>query len=252
MPSGSSTRPDRQAKAAELRAAAAKAEARRRTLLVSSVIAVLVVVIVVVFVIVQNTRRDSETASATPPGNIGASNSIVVGEDSAPVKIVVYEDFQCPYCAQFESANRDQIAAWVKAGNVQMQYRPIAFLDASSTTEYSTRALNAAAAVQNSDPADWVQFHNLLFENQPAEGTAGLTDAQLIAYAVQAGADKATITKDVNEQTYQGWTVRVTEDSSKAGISSTPTVLVNGKSVASPDAATMKSTVEAAIAAAKK
>ncbi len=251
MASGSSTRDSRQAKAAEMRAAAAKAEARRRTLLVSSVIAVLVVVIVVVFVVVQNTRRDNATADAVAPANIAADNSIVAGEDSAPVKIVVYEDFQCPYCAQFESANRDQIAAWVKAGDVQMQYRPIAFLDASSSTNYSTRALNAAAAVQNSDPADWVQFHNLLFENQPAEGTAGLTDAQLIDYAVQAGADKATITKAVNDETYKGWTAKVTEDSSKAGVASTPTVKVNGKDVTSPDAATMKSTVEAAIAAAK-
>jgi len=251
MASGSSTRPARAAKAAELRAAAAKAEARRRTLLVSSVVAVLVVAIVAVFVVVQNTRRDNATASAATPANIAADNSIVAGEASAPVKVIVYEDFQCPYCAQFEAANRVQLAAWVKDGSVQVQYRPIAFLDASSTTEYSTRALNAAAAVQNTDPDAFVKFHDLLFENQQAEGTAGLTDDQLIKYAVQAGADEATIKKAVDEETYKGWTARVTEDSSKAGVASTPTVKVNDKTVDSPDAATMKSTVEAAIAAAK-
>ncbi len=211
MTSGRSTREARQAKVAQLRADTAKAEARRRTLVVGSVVAVLVVVIVSVFVVVQNTRRDDATSSAATPANIGSDNSIVDGPDSAPVKIVIYEDFQCPYCAQFEAANREQLADWVAAGDVQVQYRPIAFLDSASTDKYSTRSLNAAAAVVNSAPDAFLEFHNLLFENQPAEGGAGLTDDQLIDYAVQAGASEAEIRTAVEDLTYEGWTARVTE-----------------------------------------
>ena len=247
MTSGRSTREARQAKAAQLRSAAAKAEARRRTLLVSSVVAVLVVVIVSVFVVVQNTRRDDATSSAAPPANLGGDNSIVAGQDSAPVEVVIYEDFQCPYCAQFEAANREQLAAWVASGDVQVQYRPIAFLDSASTDKYSTRSLNAAAAVVNSAPEAFEEFHNLLFENQPAEGGAGLTDEQLIDYAVQAGAPEAEIRTAVEDLTYEGWTARVTEASSKAGVSGTPTVQVNGTALENLDAASLKSAVDAAL-----
>lgn len=249
MASGSSTRDERQAKVAQLRAASAKAESRRRTLVVGSVVAVLVAVIVGVFVVVQNTRRDEATSSAATPANVGGDggNSIVAGPDGAPVKVVIYEDFQCPYCAQFEAANRDQLAAWVAAGDVQVQYRPIAFLDQASTDKYSTRSLNAAAAVVNSSPDAFAEFHNLLFENQPAEGGAGLTDEQLIGYAVQAGASEAEIRTAVEDLTYEGWAARVTEASSKAGISGTPTVQVNGTALENLDAASLKSAVDAAL-----
>lgn len=156
-----------------------------------------------------------------------------------------------PYCAQFEAANREQLAAYVKAGDVQVQYRPIAFLDNASTDKYSTRALNAAAAVQNIAPDAFLGFHNLLFENQPGEGGAGLTDDQLVKYAVQAGAPEAAIRTAVDDLTYEGWTARVTEASSKDGVSGTPTVLVDGTALKTPDAASLKTAVDTALAAAK-
>ncbi|GAA3637291.1 hypothetical protein GCM10022223_65160 [Kineosporia mesophila] len=251
MASGSSTRDARQAKAVQMRAAAAKAEARRRTLVVGSVVLVVVLAIVGVFVVVQAANRDSSTSSAADPANLGGDNSIVQGKDTAPVKVVIYEDFQCPYCAQFEAANREQLVQMAKDGDVQVQYRPIAFLDRASTTNYSTRSLNAVAAVVNSSPDAFLEFHNLLFENQPEEGSAGLSDEQLVAYAVQAGADEATIKKAVDDQTYKGWTERVTEASSKAGISGTPTVKVNGTALENLDAASLKKAVDTALAAAQ-
>ena len=64
----------------------------------------------------------------------------------------------------------------------------MAFLDRASTTNYSSRALDAAAAVVDTAPGSFQAFHDLLYANQPEEGSAGLTDAQLLDYAVQAGA----------------------------------------------------------------
>ncbi|MBT0768904.1 thioredoxin domain-containing protein [Kineosporia sp. J2-2] len=251
MASGRSTRDARQAKVAEMRAQAAKAEARRRNLLISGIVAALAVVIVVGFVVVQNASRDDKSVSDATPANIGTDNSIVDGEDSAPVKVVVYEDFQCPYCAQFEAANREQLAQYVKDGDVQVQYRPIAFLDRASTDDYSTRSLNAVAAVVNSSPDAFLEFHNLLFENQPEEGGAGLTDDQLVDYAVQAGADEATVKTAVDDMTYEGWTADVTDAASQAGVSGTPTVKINDTALESLDAASLKTAVDKALAAAK-
>jgi len=251
MASGRSTREERAAKVAQMRAQAAKAEARRRNLIVTSIVIVIVAAIVVGFVIVQQARRDSATAESATPANIGADNSIVIGQDSAPVTVVVYEDFQCPYCAQFEAANREQLADWTDSGDVQVQYRPIAFLDSASTDDYSTRSLNAVGAVMDVSPDSFLEFHNLLFENQPEEGGAGLTDQQLIDYAVQAGAPEEEITAPIEDLSFEGWTARVTEDSSQAGVSGTPTITVNGTSVQQLDAATLKSAVDDALAAAE-
>jgi protein-disulfide isomerase len=240
------TREARQEKLAAMRAQAARQQARRRTALATGIVLVVIALVVAIFVIVQNARRDGATASAAP-ANLGPDNSFVVGGGgNPPVTLVAYEDFQCPVCKQFEAANSSQIDTWVKAGTVKVEYRPIAFLDRMSSTKYSTRALNAAAAVLNSSPSAFPAFHELLFANQPAENSAGLSDAKLVDLAVQAGADRAAVTTAVKNQTYKGWTVSVTEAASKAGITATPTLQVNGETLKDYRPATVKAAVDAA------
>jgi protein-disulfide isomerase len=244
--SGRSTREQRQAKAAALRAQAAKAEARRRQAIVGGIVLVVVALAVAVFVVVQNARHDSATASKATPANLGADNSIVVGQASAPVTLTTYEDFQCPVCNQFEQANAAQIDTWVKAGTVKVEYRPVAILDRASSTNYSTRSLNAAAAVVNSAPSAFPAFHKALFANQPPENSAGLSDDKLIELAVAAGAPKAAVSAAVKDETYNSWTARATEAASKAGLTGTPWVKVNGQVIKEPTAANLKAAVDAA------
>jgi protein-disulfide isomerase len=244
--SGRSGREDRQAKAAAMRAAAAKAEARRRQLIVGSVVLVVIVLIIGVFVVVQNARRDTATASGATPANLGPSNSIVVGEASAPVTLVAYEDFQCPVCNDFEKLNAAQIDAWVKAGTVKVDYRPVSILDRASEDNYSTRALNAVGALVNSTPSAFPAYHKALFAAQPEENGPGLTNQKLIDLAVAAGAPKDAMTAAVNGETYKGWTVRATDQASKDGLSGTPRILVNGKEIKEWTAANLKTAVEAA------
>jgi protein-disulfide isomerase len=248
--SGRATREDRQAKAAAMRAQAARAEARRRSLIVGTALLAVIAVAVAVFVIVQNSKHSSAAAGGSTPANIGPGNSIVVGQASAPVTMIAYEDFQCPFCDKFEQANQIQIAAWVAAGSVKVEYRPIAFLDANSTDNYSTRSLNAVAALVNSTPSAFPAYHKLLFANQPSEGGPGLTAKQLVDLAVQAGAPRAAMSSAVNGETYKAWTVRVTDAASKDKVNATPTVRINGKDVPGKtllDPAAFKTYVEQAI-----
>ena len=246
MTSGSSTRDQRQAKASALRAQVARQEARRRQAIAGGVVLVVVALAVAVFVVIQNARHDDATAGATPPANIGPGNSIVVGQAGAPVTLTAYEDFQCPVCNDYEQANTAQIDTWVKAGTVKVEYRPVSILDRASSTNYSTRALNAAAAVVNSAPGAFPAFHQALFANQPAEGTAGLTDDKLIELAVAAGAPKAPVTAAIKDGKFKGWAAKVTEDASKDGLTGTPWVKVNGTVLKEPTAANLKAAVEAA------
>lgn len=235
-----------------MRAQAARAEARRRSMIVGGAVLTAIVLIVAIFVIVQNTRRDTATAGGMTPTGFDSNNSVTVGQAGAPVTVIAYEDFQCPICNQFEQANSAQLDAWVKAGSVKIEYRPIAFLDRNSTDNYSTRALNAVAALVSSTPSAFAAYHQSLFANQPAEGGPGLTDAKLVDLAVAAGAPKAAMDPAVKNETYKAWTVRVTDAASKAGVTGTPTVKVNGKQLSDNGAASLKQAVDAALAAAKK
>jgi protein-disulfide isomerase len=245
------TRENRQEKVAAMRAQAARAEARRRSIIVSGAVLAVIVLIVAIFVIVQNSNHTDKITGGSTPTGFDSNNSVTVGDAAAPVTVIAYEDFQCPVCREFEQTNSAQLDAWVKAGTVKIQYRPIAFLDRSSTTNYSTRSLNAAAALVTLKPSAFATFHKELFNNQPAEGSAGLTDKMLIALAVQAGAPQAGITAAVDHQSYKAWTVRVTDAASKAGVTGTPTVKVNGKQLSDNGAASLKAAVDAAVAAAK-
>jgi protein-disulfide isomerase len=218
-------------RAAEIRAAQERQERRRRTLLVTAV-GVLVLAIVLVVGYVVQSSRDTAGQAATPPSGAVGGYAVPTGPSSAPVKVAVYEDFLCPFCGQFETASRDALEKQVEAGKVQIQYHVVNFLDDSSTTEYSTRAANALAVVlDTSGPEVAKKFHDLLFEHQPEEGSAGLSDAQLVAYAVQAGATRSAVQPGITDRTYEQWVDNVNDQASKDGVNQTPTVRVDGKTV---------------------
>jgi protein-disulfide isomerase len=240
------TRESRQQKAAAMRAQAARAEARRRSMIAGGVVLAVIALIVAIFVVVQNARHTTASTGGATPTGFDANYSVTVGKTTAPVTVIAYEDFQCPICRQFEQANSAQLDAWVTAGTVKIEYRPISFLDRSSSTNYSTRALNAAAALVTLQPTAFATFHQELFNNQPAEGSAGLSDQTLIALAVQAGAPQAGMTTAITDQSYKAWTIRATDAASKAGVTGTPTIKVNGKQLSDNGAASLKTAVDAA------
>ncbi len=220
-------------KSAEMRARAAREEARRRNLLVLSAVLAVLVVVVGAWVIVRSASHEqavTAAASARPPRNL-VDGGILVGDTAATVTITRYEDFQCPACKSFENQNAAQLEKMVSDGTVKILYKPVSILDRASTTQYSTRALTAAAAVVDTSPSAFPAFHKLLFANQPAEGGAGLTDAQLVALATQAGADGAAVQTALSRRSYATWIATATDDFSKAGFTATPTVLVNGTKV---------------------
>ena len=216
------------ARAAEIRAEQERKERRRRTAVVSVIgVAVLAIVLVIGY-IVQSGRDTTTVAGTSPTGAVGYA--VPAGPSSAPVKVAIYEDFLCPFCGQFESASRTALEKQVAAGKVQVRYHVLTFLDGSTSTAYSSRAANALAVVlDKSGPTVAKRFHDLLFENQ--EGSAGLSDSQLVDYAVQAGAAKADVQQGIADRTFGQWVKNVGDQASKDGVNQTPTVLIDGKKI---------------------
>ena len=217
----------RDQKVADARAAATRSQARRRRSVIGGAVVAVLVVAVGIGALVQAQRNSTSTSSTAPAGTSGTANqTIAVGAAGAAVTVTLYEDFQCPACKNLHDGSAATLASLVDKGTVRLEYRPIAFLDRFSSTEYASRALNAAACVVNAKPAAFTAFHGLLFDNQPAENTAGLTDASLAELAGQAGADG--LASCIADRTFSGWVKNVTDQSSKDKVNGTPTVLVNG------------------------
>jgi protein-disulfide isomerase len=244
-------------KAAEIRAEAARQEARHRSILIAVVVAVVLVVAVGVTVVVRQAQHEQAVAAAQAPSgtprNVGGNFGIPTGPATTSageprVVLEMYEDFQCPICKEFEATDAATLKSWQQAGIVQLVYHPVAFLDRASTTNYSTRALDAAASVQDSSPSSFQAFHDLLYANQPAEGSAGLPDPTLEDLAARAGANRNTVASDLSSQRFQGWTVQATDAFSQK-YTGTPTVLVDGKQQQSLDPASLKAAVAKAAAA---
>jgi protein-disulfide isomerase len=222
---------------AEKRAAEQRARAqerRRRQAVVGGVVAAVVVVVALVAVIAVQKARTSTSADAAVPANtVADGTAFAAGPADAPVTVDVYEDFLCPACRQFEATVGGTLAALAADGTAQVRYHPIAILDRASTDDYSTRALNAAAVVADAAGAEaFLEFHDALFAEQPAEGGPGLTDQRLGELAAQAGATGAGVEQAITGLVYEDWTREVTDAASRAGITGTPTVLVDGEPLA--------------------
>jgi len=223
-----------------------RAEQRRRLLVVGGIVLGLVLIVGVLF-LVQNQRDTTGKNASNVPSGLSGAYTVTLGDASAPTTITEYEDLQCPICQAYEKVVSAKVNQAVADGKVKVELHMVAFLDTSSTTKYSSRALNAAAVVLDTSGKDvFAKFHDLLYAHQPPEGTAGLTDQQLIDYAVQAGADKAAVSQPILDNKFHQWVVNATGQMSKDGVTGTPTVLVNGKNTGSPQGA-----VQAVLAAVK-
>lgn len=156
------------------------------------------------------------------------------------VEITIFVDYLCPICGEFEAENSAVIKELIESGAATVEFRPLAILNNQSQgTQYSTRAANAAACVANYSPNSFFAFNELLFANQPQEGTAGLDDATLTSLADQAGVSElAKITSCIDDQEFKAWTKAATERALSgefagnnfgiANVTGTPTVLING------------------------
>ncbi|MDQ0679990.1 protein-disulfide isomerase [Arthrobacter pascens] len=176
---------------------------------------------------------DLPEAPKTPPAEVVAPGA--EAEAGKPVKVVLYIDFICPACQSFEAQNNEQLTALRNEGKISVEYRPLGFLDTKSTTNYSSRAANAAACVVNESPEKYAEFVDSLFAKQPKEGGAGLSDNELKGMATDIGAKN--IDTCVDNKTYRPFVAYTTKQAASIGVTGTPTVFVDGKQWGKGDSA---------------
>ncbi len=140
----------------------------------------------------------------------------VRGPIAAPVTVVEYGDFECPYCGQAEPVVRELLRDF---GDVRYVWRHLPLNDVHPRAQLAAEAAEAAA-----DQGAFWEMQDLLFDHQDA-----LRPDDLIAYAERIGLDVERFTNDLRE--HAGAT-RVAEDVDSAdlsGVSGTPTFFINGR-----------------------
>ncbi|MGO1235147.1 MAG: DsbA family protein [Microbacterium gubbeenense] len=210
---------------------AAAAKNRSVFAIVVSIIVVVAVVAVGIVVYLMN-RQASEPATAPAAGVVNQeTGAIEVGDGDQTV--TEYIDFMCPICNPAHDAYNDTLSELITDGTITLQIHPMGMLDNQSQgTEYSSRSANAAYCVAEDNGDAFFPFMDLLFKNQPAEGTTGLDDDELVKYAEQAGAEGAA--SCITDGTYRDF---VAEQLDAMPIMpgmqgrATPTILVNDEFV---------------------
>ncbi len=155
-----------------------------------------------------------------------------------PAQVDLYIDWSCPVCKQFETATAADLQTLVESEQATLAVHPVAILDHSYLgSRFSSRAANAAACVADHSPSSFLDVQAQMYDNQPDEGTRGLTTDRILELVHAGGASGSALDSCITDETYRGWvekyTAKALADKSLTNPSTggfgTPTALINGK-----------------------
>ncbi len=142
-----------------------------------------------------------------------------LGSPSAPVTIVEFADFECPFCEQAFPIIRGLSAEFGDRIHIVFRNYPV-----PSLHEHAMAA--AEAAMCASAQGKFWAYHDKLFQNQNA-----LDDASLAQYAAAAGLDMQAFTSCVSTHGSLSAVAQDIDDGNALGVVGTPTWFVNGRKV---------------------
>jgi protein-disulfide isomerase len=176
---------------------------------------------------VKGTPNVTRVNTASPAvGSLLQTKFNTLGDPNAPVKIIEYADFQCPYCRQYWQETEPQIInTYVATGKVFYEYRSVgAFIGPDSASA-------AEAAYCAADQNKFWEYHDTLYSNWTGENTGDFAPEKLRQYARTVGLNQNTFDKCVSQHKYAGQVQQDVKNAKADGIESTPSFLINGKIV---------------------
>lgn len=138
------------------------------------------------------------------------------GPSDAPVTLVEYADFECPYCGQAEPIVRELLADF---GDIRYVWRHLPLRDVHPNAQVAAEAVEAAAR----QGAFW-DMHDLLLDHQGA-----LLKRDLVGYAEQLDLDVPLFTKDLHQHVGAARVAQDVDSADLGGVSGTPTFFINGR-----------------------
>jgi protein-disulfide isomerase len=156
-------------------------------------------------------------ATLTPP--VSERRDHVIGPPKAPITLVEYGDYECPYCGRAHPAVKEVRRQLGNELRFAFRHFPL-----TRVHPHAERAAEAAEAAAAEGAQKFWLMHDLLFEHQDA-----LEDADLLLYADAIDLDVERFARELALGTYAG---RVREDflsGVRSGVNGTPTFFINGR-----------------------
>jgi protein-disulfide isomerase len=160
-----------------------------------------------------------------PPGDLGDTPGSL-GNANAPLTMEITEDFQCPICGRFSNEQLGRlIDDFVRPGLLRIVAHDVDFLDRGSSTE----SLDAAAAAGCAgEQGRYWEYHAWLYANQHGENQGAFSPDRLRAIAGRVELDESSFAACLAGPTERAKVTAATNAALAAGISGTPTFVVNG------------------------
>lgn len=163
--------------------------------------------------------------AARPEAKLYDESDPFLGNPEAPVTIVEFSDFQCPFCGRFfKTAEPQIIEKYVKTGKVKFVYRDFAFLG-----EESQWAAEAAECAH--EQGKFWEYHDYLFNHQQGENQGAFSKANLKRFAGAVGLDTEAFNGCFDSGKYTEEVQKDSSDGRALSVSGTPTNFINGKAV---------------------
>ena len=161
----------------------------------------------------EKTPEQDETVYKVAAGNAPAK-----GSKNAPLQVVIFSDFQCPFCKRVEPTLTQMEKEY--GGKVHMAWKnyPLPFHQNAEPAAEAAMAANAQGKF-------W-QMHDKLFENNTA-----LDRPSLEKYAQELGLDMAKFKADLDAQKYKDSIASDTKEGQAVGVNGTPAVFINGRKI---------------------
>lgn len=203
-------------------------------------------VIIAGAIVYQPNRQpgDSEYAGAPEQPTITyetptVDDDVVLGDVNAPVTIIEFGDFECPFCKRLHDEVGTQLREeYIKTGKVKMVYRdyPLSF---------HPNAMPAAEAAECAgEQGKYWQYHDALFDRQDT-----LSSLNYVALATELGLNATQFKTCVDTHKYADEITKDLAAGNAAGVDGTPATFINGQLVSGAvPYATIKSVIEAALA----
>lgn len=181
------------------------------------------------------TGRGTPTSGQNPTGATSAvtqaqaaarrtpGDPLALGSPTAPVVIVEWADFQCPFCGAFARATEPALLAqYVDTGKARVEWRDFAYLGPESTTA-------AVAARAAGRQGKFWAYHDALYAQQHPENTGVLSSGYLLGLARQLGLDTGRFQADLADPSLVRQVQADRAQGSSLGVVGVPTVLINGR-----------------------
>ena len=151
------------------------------------------------------------------------TNANTMGNPNAPVHVIEYGDFQCPYCLKFWNETEPQlIKEYVNPGKVYFEYKSMgAFIGQES--DWAAQGAYCAG-----DQGKFWEYHDTLFANWNGENVGDFTKDNLVKYAKKLNLDMTEFQSCINTEKYKGKVEQDAVDAKTDGVRATPTLFING------------------------